>query len=129
MNKKVFSWVLRLVVVLILVQTLYFKFTAASESVYIFETLGIEPYGRIGSGIVELIASILILIPRTTFLGAIVGLGTMTGAILAHITKLGIIVNNDKGTLFTMAVIVFISCAILIYFQKDKISALLKFKL
>ncbi|CAM3635505.1 DoxX family protein [Flavobacterium gelidilacus] len=124
MCKKIFIWVLRLVVAIILLQTLFFKFTAAPESVYIFSTLGIEPYGRIGSGIVELIASVLILIPRTTLLGAIIGLGTMTGAILSHVTKLGIEVNNDGGALFTMAIVVFVSCAILIYVNKDKISTL-----
>lgn len=129
MYKKIFIWVLRLLVAIIFLQTLYFKFTGAPESIYIFETLEIEPYGRIGSGIVELIASILILIPRTTLLGAIIGLGTITGAILAHLTKLGIEVNNDEGALFTMAIIVFISCSILIYVNKDKIPALLKFKI
>ncbi|WP_339889295.1 DoxX family protein [uncultured Flavobacterium sp.] len=129
MFKKIFIWALRFVVAIILLQTLYFKFTGAPESVYIFETLGIEPYGRIGSGIAELITSILILIPRTTLLGAILGLGIMIGAILSHLTKLGIEVNNDGGTLFTMAIIVFISCVVLIYVNKDKIPALLKFKI
>lgn len=129
MYKKIFIWVLRLLVAIILLQTLYFKFSGAPESIYIFETLGIEPYGRIGSGIVELIASIFILIPRTTLLGAIIGLGTMMGAILSHVTKLGIEVDNDGGALFTMAIVVFVSCAILIYVNKDKISTLLKFKI
>lgn len=126
---KIFIWIIKLVAAAILLQTLYFKFTAAPESVYIFSTLGIEPYGRIGSGIVELIASILILIPRTTLLGAILGLGTMAGAILSHVTKLGIEVNNDGGTLFTLAIITFICCAILIFINKEKIPLLLKFKI
>ncbi|WP_438965918.1 DoxX family protein [Flavobacterium sp.] len=129
MKKSILIWIIKLVAVVILLQTLFFKFTAAPESVYIFTTLGIEPYGRIGSGIVELIASILILIPRTTLLGAILGLGTMTGAILSHVTKLGIEVNNDGGTLFTLAIITFICCAILIFINKEKIPALLKFKI
>lgn len=129
MYKKIFIWVLRLVVAIILLQTLYFKFSGAPESIYIFETLGIEPYGRIGSGIVELIVSILILIPRATLLGAVIGLGTMTGAILLHLTKLGVEVNNDGGVLFAMAVVVFVSCAILIYVNKDKTSTRLKFKI
>lgn len=126
---KVFIWIIRLVAVIILLQTLYFKFTAAPESVYIFTTLGIEPYGRIGSGIVELIASILILIPRTTLLGAILALGTMAGAILSHLTKLGIEVNNDGGVLFLLANITFACCAILIFINKEKIPSLLKFKI
>lgn len=129
MKKSILIWIIKLVAVIIMLQTLYFKFTAAPESVYIFSTLGIEPYGRIGSGIIELIASVLILIPRTTLLGAILGLGTMAGAILSHLTKLGIEVNNDGGTLFTLAIVTFICCAILIFINKEKIPALLKFKI
>lgn len=126
---KIFIWIIKLVAATILLQTLYFKFTAAPESVYIFTTLAIEPYGRIGSGIVELIASILILIPRTTLLGAIIGLSTMVGAILSHVFKLGIEVNNDGGTLFILAVITAICCTFLIFINKDKIPALLKLKI
>jgi uncharacterized membrane protein YphA (DoxX/SURF4 family) len=129
MKKSILIWVIKLIAVVILLQTLFFKFTAAPESVYIFTTLGIEPYGRIGSGIVELIASILILIPRTTLLGAIIGLSTMAGAILSHITKLGIEVNNDGGTLFILANITAICCIFLIFMNKEKIPTLLKLKI
>ena len=129
MKNPIFTWIVKLVAVGILLQTLYFKFTAAEESVYIFTTLGIEPYGRIGSGVVELIASILILIPRTTFLGALIGLGTMAGALLSHLLFLGIVVKNDGGTLFILAIITFLCCAVLIYNQKSKIPDLLKFKI
>ncbi|MBY0486571.1 MAG: DoxX family protein [Flavobacteriaceae bacterium] len=126
MKNPIILWIIKLTAVVILVQTLYFKFTAAEESVYIFTTLGIEPFGRIGSGVVELIASILILIPRTTFFGAILALGTMTGAIFSHLFILGIEVKNDGGTLFILAIITFLCCLLLIYNQKD---TLLKFKL
>ncbi len=129
MKNSIFIWIVKLVAVVILLQTLYFKFTAAEESVYIFSTLGIEPFGRISSGIVELIASILILIPRTTLLGALLGIGTMVGAIFSHIFVLGIVVKNDGGTLFTLAIITFICCLILVYNQKNKIPNLLKFKI
>ena len=129
MKNNVFIWVIKLVAVIILVQTLYFKFTGAEESVYIFSTLGAEPYGRIGSGIVELIASILILIPRTTLLGALMGLGTMTGAILSHLVFLGIEVKNDGGTLFILAIITFLCCSFLVYYNRNSIPSLLKFKL
>ena len=129
MYKKICIWVLRITVAVILLQTLFFKFTGAPESIYIFESLGIEPYGRIGSGIVELFASILILIPRTTLIGALLGLGTMIGALFSHLTILGIEVNNDGRTLFAMAIITFICCAILIFINKDKIPALVKFKI
>ncbi|GAB3717158.1 DoxX family membrane protein [Flavobacterium sp.] len=129
MKNSIFIWIIKLVAVVILVQTLYFKFTGAEESVYIFTTLGIEPFGRIGSGIVELIASILILIPRTTLLGALLGLGTMLGAIFSHLFILGIEVKNDGGTLFILAIITFLCCLLLIYNQKHKLLDLLKFKI
>lgn len=129
MKNPIFIWIVKLVAVFILVQTLYFKFTAAEESVYIFSTLGIEPFGRIGSGVVELIASILILIPRTTLLGALLGIGTMVGAIFSHIFVLGIEVKNDGGELFILAIITFLCCSVLVYNQKSKIPELLKFKI
>jgi uncharacterized membrane protein YphA (DoxX/SURF4 family) len=129
MKNPIFIWIVKLIAVIILVQTLFFKFTGAEESVYIFQTLGIEPIGRIGSGVVELIASILILIPRTTLLGALLALGTMAGAIFSHIFVLGIEVQHDGGTLFTLAIITSICCLILVYNQKSKIPDLLKLKI
>lgn len=91
---------------IILLQTLWFKFTGAAESVYIFSTLGVEPWGRIGSGVVELIAALLLLLPRTTWLGAAMALGVMSGALVSHLTVLGIAVHNDGGTLFFLALAV-----------------------
>jgi hypothetical protein len=129
MKSVIFIWIVKLTAVIILVQTLFFKFTGAEESVYIFQTLGIEPYGRIGSGVVELVASIFILIPRTTLLGAILGLGTMTGALFSHIFILGIEVKDDGGTLFALAIITFICCLVIVYHQKNKIPDLLRLKL
>ena len=104
------SWVLRLAAAGILLQTLFFKFTAAPESVYIFTTLGIEPWGRIGSGIAELVASVLLLMPRTVALAALMSLGVISGAIVSHLTKLGIALTavGDHGELFTLALVVFI---------------------
>jgi uncharacterized membrane protein YphA (DoxX/SURF4 family) len=118
---------LRLVAAVILLQTLYFKFTAAPESVYIFSKLGIEPIGRIGSGVVELIAAILLLIPRTAWLGAGLSLGIMSGAILSHFTTLGIEVQNDGGFLFALAIVVWVACAGILWLQKDEITKYLKF--
>jgi hypothetical protein len=107
------SWVLRAIAAVILLQTLFFKFTGAKESVYIFSTLGLEPWGRIGSGIVELIASILLLLPRTVVFGAILSLGVISGAIVSHLTKLGIALPavDDHGELFALAIAVFICSA------------------
>jgi uncharacterized membrane protein YphA (DoxX/SURF4 family) len=129
MMKLILIWVFRLTAAIILLQTLYFKFTGAEESVYIFSTLGMEPYGRIGSGIVELIAAILILIPRTTLLGALMGAGVMLGAIFSHLFVLGIDVQNDGGELFILAVITFLCCIALVYWNKSKIKTVLKLKL
>ncbi len=117
----ILMWFLRIVPALILLQTLYFKFSAAPESVYIFETLGLEPQGRIGSGIAELIASILLLIPRTTWVGALIGLAVIGGAIFSHLTQLGIEVQGDGGLLFVLALVVFIFCVILIWLQRKEI--------
>jgi hypothetical protein len=108
------SWVLQLIVAGILLQTLFFKFTGAEESVYIFTALGAEPWGRIGSGVVELVASILLLVPATIPLGAILSIGVMSGAILSHLAILGIEIKGDGGLLFWLAVTVFVlSLAIL----------------
>lgn len=109
---KILSWVLRITAAVILVQTLFFKFTGAPESVYIFTKVGAEPWGRIGSGIAELIAAILLLTPRFTWLGSVISLGVMAGAILSHLTVLGIEVQGDKGLLFALAIIVFVASAL-----------------
>lgn len=104
------SWLMRGIAAVILLQTLFFKFTGAKESVYIFSTLGMEPWGRIGSGVVELIASVLLLMPRTVVFGAILSLGVISGAIVSHLTKLGIAIPavDDRGELFALAVVVFL---------------------
>jgi len=112
---------LKLIVAVILLQTLYFKFTGAPESVYIFKTIGMEPWGRIGSGVVELIAAILLFIPGASWLGAILALGSMAGAIFFHLTRLGIEVMDDGGLLFILACVVFISCLIILWYQRGKI--------
>jgi len=116
------SWLLRLIAAVIMLQTLYFKFSAAPESVYIFSTVGMEPWGRIFVGVLELIASILILIPRTTAYGALIGIGVMTGAVFMHLTRLGIVVQNDSGKLFVMALVVLITCLVLVYRHRGSIS-------
>ena len=112
--------VLRIAVAVILIQTLRFKFTAHPDSVYIFETVGLEPYGRIGIGLLELVAGILLLIPKTVWAGALLTLGIIGGAIVMHLTQLGVEVNRDGGVLFFTAIITFLlSVIILYYFRKD----------
>ena len=110
---KALSWTLQAIAAVILLQTLFFKFSGAPESVYIFSTLGMEPWGRIGSGVAELVAAILLLVPRTVAVGAILSLGIISGAIMSHLTKLGITLPavGDTGELFALAVVVFVASA------------------
>jgi len=119
--KKYIPLVLRIIVAVILIQTLRFKFTAHEDSVYIFETVGLEPFGRIGIGIVELIAGILLLIPKTVWAGATITLGVIGGAIMMHLTQLGIEVRGDGGVLFYTAVVTFILSAIILFIHKKDI--------
>lgn len=119
--KKYIPLALRLIVAVILIQTLRFKFTAHPDSVYIFKTVGLEPTGRILTGIAELIAGVLLLIKRTVWLGAIMTLGIIGGAIFMHLTKLGIEVNGDKGILFYTALVTFSLSAIILYIYRKNI--------
>lgn len=116
----IFTWILRLLAAVIMLQTLYFKFTGHPQSVALFTQLGMEPWGRIGVGILELIASVLILYPRTTGWGAMLGVGLMSGAIFFHLTKLGIVFDGD-AVLFIYAVIVFVCCLILFIKYRSQI--------
>ena len=120
---KTTSWILRGIVAVILLQTLFFKFTAAKESVYIFSTLGMEPWGRIGTGTAELIASILVLLPQTVVFGAIMSLGVISGAIYFHLTKLGIALPavDDHGELFALAVTVFACSAVVLIMHREEL--------
>jgi hypothetical protein len=121
MKTAIFCWVLRLTVAVILLQTLFFKFTASEESVYIFAALGMEPYGRIGIGLLELVVVVLIVIPRSAWIGALLGCGVMAGAILGHILVLGLEVKNDGGALFIVAVIAFLCCGILFVLKRNNL--------
>ena len=120
-STKIIFRIAQFTAAIILLQTLYFKFSAAPESVYIFSTLGLEPYGRIGIGIAELIASLLLLYTPISWLGALLGMGLMAGAIFSHLTQLGISVQGDGGYLFFLAVVVLICCATVAFIQRNKI--------
>lgn len=112
---------LRIIIAIILIQTLRFKFTGHPESIYIFSKVGLEPYGRIGIGILELIASILILIPKTAWFASILIIGIISGAILMHLTILGIEVKGDSGQLFYTAVLIFILSSISLWFSRKDV--------
>lgn len=118
--KKYIPLVLRIIVAGILIQTLRFKFTGHPDSVYLFTQLGVEPYGRIATGIIELITGVLLLIPKTAWAGALVALGVMTGAIISHLTVLGIDFKGDGGTLFYTGIATWVVSAIIAYiYRKD----------
>lgn len=119
-TKNILSWILRIIAAIILLQTLYFKFTAQPESVALFTKLGAEPWGRIGTGIIELIAGILLLIPVTAFVGAFLGIGLMSGAILSHLAVIGIESNGDGGQLFILAIVVLVCCLTIAYLHKQQ---------
>ena len=126
MKSNTLVWLARIIAAVIMLQTLFYKFSANPESVYIFTKLGMEPFGRIGSGIAELIASILLLIPRTSWIGAFMGVGIMAGAIASHVIILGFEVMNDHGLLFILALITFCCCTLILYLNRENIKNILK---
>ncbi len=123
---RIIFWIARIVAALIMLQTLYFKFTAAEESVYIFTQVGMEPWGRIGVGVMELIASILILLPSTVWLGGILAAGLMGGAMMMHLTLLGIEVKGDGGYLFILALVVAICSLVAFWIDRKNIPSPIK---
>lgn len=127
--KNIIYWGARLVAAILMIQTLYFKFTASEESVYIFTTVGMEPWGRYGIGIAELIASVLLLVSATAWLGAVLAFGIMAGAIVMHLAILGIEVKDDGGQLFIYALVVLVSAVfIMVKNKKEIISFIEKIK-
>jgi hypothetical protein len=123
MNQKIqiLVRVLSIITAIILLQTLFYKFTGAEESIYIFETVGLEPFGRIGIGVLELVAAILLIYRKTTIYGGILSIGIISGAIFLHLTKLGIVVLNDGGLLFGLAVSVFILSLTILILKRNEI--------
>ncbi len=115
------AWTAQIVVAAILLQTLYFKFTGAPESIYIFSRLGLEPWGRIGSALAELFASVMLLVPSTAALGAILALAVISGALFGHLTRLGIEVQGDGGLLFLLACTVFLGSALVLWLRRGEL--------
>src|SRR6266849_1914649 len=120
-TEQIVSWICRIVAAVILGQTLFFKFTGAEESVYIFTKVGLEPWGRYGSGVAELIAATLLLTPRFAWAGSLLALGVISGALVSHLTVLGIVVKDDGGLLFGLAVTVFVTSAITAFLHRRQI--------
>ena len=136
--QRAISWACRLIAAVILLQTLFFKFTGASESVYIFTKLGVfvnyyipslsiesvQVYGRIGSGVMELIAAILLLVPRSVWAGAVLAMAATGGAVFSHLTFLGLVVMDDGGLLFALALVGFGTSAVALFLHRSQIPAL-----
>ena len=126
--KKITIWVLQIVAAVILLQSLFFKFTGAPEAVQIFTTLGVEPYGRIGLGVLELIAGVMLLVPATAALGSLAAAGIVSGAIVSHLTVLGIRLEgagmDDGGTLFIMALIVWVASLVVAFLRRQELMAM-----
>jgi hypothetical protein len=120
-SHAVLSWTLQIIAAAILGQTLFFKFSAAEESVYLFRQLGLEPWGRLGTGVAELVAVVLLLVPRTVTLGALLALGIISGAIASHLTRLGLVVRDDGGLLFALALTVFAASAAILVLRRAQI--------
>lgn len=131
MNRKALFYIersLSIIAAIILLQTLFFKFTAHPDSIYIFTQIGGEPYLRIALGIVELIVSFLLLFSRTSIYGALLGIMIMAGAIGSHLFVIGINVNNDNGSLFALAVIAFVCCLFVVFIKRKQFFLILKKK-
>lgn len=120
-TERVVSWLCRIAAAVILAQTLFFKFTGAEESIYIFAKVGLEPWGRYGSGVAELIAAVLLLTPRFAWAGALLALSVISGAIFSHLTVLGIVVKDDGGLLFGLAITVFVTSAVTAFLHRRQI--------
>ena len=131
----VLSWACRVIAAVILLQTLFFKFTAAPESVYIFTKVAefvhgyaqflpvetVQASARIGSGVLELIASVLLLIPRIVWAGCLLAIAATAGAIISHLTFLGIVVQDDGGLLFALAIAVVCTSVIALYLHRSQV--------
>lgn len=123
-SQKIYiSWTAQIIAAVILAQTLFFKFSGAAESVALFSKLGVEPFGRYGAGVTELLVVILLLSPRKAWIGAFLGIGVMFGAILAHLTVLGIESDGDGGYLFILALVTLLCCSVVAYIRKGDIFA------
>ncbi|MES2255266.1 MAG: hypothetical protein V4559_09510 [Pseudomonadota bacterium] len=129
--RKYVLWALSAYIAFVFVQSLFFKFTGSEESIYIFSTLrawsGIalfEPAGRWIIGTCELIASILLFVPRMRIFGAAMAIGIMTGALSFHLfTPLGVEILGDGGELFILACGVWISSWIILALSVNDIRA------
>lgn len=121
---KIFSVLLKLLISLIVGQTLFFKFSGAEESIYIFSTLKVEPWGRIALGTLELLSIILLWISRTTVYALILIFVMMCGAVASHLFILGIDIMGDGGELFILGMVTLLTSAVLLFTKREEIKTL-----
>jgi putative oxidoreductase len=126
-TERIINWICRITGAVILLQTLFFKFTGAPESVYIFTKVGLEPWGRYASGVTELVAAILLLSTCHAWAGSLLALGVISGALVCHLTVLGIVVQDDHGLLFALALTVFITSSVVAFLNRSRIPYVSKF--
>lgn len=137
--QRIMSWIARIIAAVIMAQTLFFKFSGAPEARHIFSTLGAEPLGRYATGVFELFAAILLLVPRTAAFGGLLTIGLMVGALGSHLfTPLGVEVRvpgqngqpaiGDGGQLFIMGCVTLAAGIVTTVLHKDQILNLIKRK-
>ncbi len=120
------TFIPRLIAALILLQVAGFKFAGAAESVTLFEQLGAEPLGRYATAGIELVAAVLLLVPKTRALGALLTLAVMGGAIGTHLAKLGVELigpdgTGDGGTMFVMAIVTALCSAFVLFVHRGEL--------
>ena len=120
-RQTIVSWTCRVIAAAIMLETLFFKFTGAPESVYIFSKMNLESWWRYGQGIWELLACVLLLLPRTAWAGGVLTLGAIGAALVSHLTVLGIEIQGDGGLRFGMAWTVFLSAAVVTFLHRREI--------
>ncbi len=121
---RIVIFLVKFLITIIVGQTLFFKFSGAVESIYIFSVLGVEPWGRLALGVLELLSLVFLWIPKTTLYALILILGMMSGAIASHLFILGIEIMGDKGELFILGVVTWLCTAVLLFIKREEIKLL-----
>lgn len=116
---RIISWILQIVVAVLLAQASVFKLISDPDTVSLFTKLGMEPHGRIMTGIFELLACILLLIPVSSIYGALLAAGLMSGALLGHITKLGF--TGPEGELGIMAILILLASLVILFLRRAQL--------
>ena len=131
---RVLVWPAALFIAGILLWYEQFKLTGNEGSVWLFtvltDWLGVHGYEKVmrwGVGLMEVAASLLVLIPRLRLYGALLALGIMSGAIFFHlVSPLGIDPYHDGGMLFKEACGVWLAAAFILFVQRADLLSLMR---